>query len=663
MDKLLLFPGKSERGIFTYVIDTELHHLTKTAAEYHPEIAQYIRTAQAITGKTQILLTALGAGEWWGCNVNGDYFPEGALSHPGDDFGHKTFETTAKIYKHHVNKDPKASYGDVRLAVYNDRYHRVELIVILDNAKAPDIVERINNGDYPEWSMGCRVPYDVCSICSNKARTAKEYCEHLKYYMGRIHPGTGKQAYAINTRPKFFDISQVLIGADKIAKTLRKVASAGERSAISSAILAEKMAVSAKSAEIQKEVPATSVAPASQEAIDTLTQSIPEIKAQEKALPTDVLDRLGRFNLSDVMSTMSMLGILPKPQEFQRIILISIGKKPMADQLDKHAMCFDPMMVPDAKLAHMKLLDISEDRFRPEIASILDPYMADRSYMATHLGPRLIAMEKNGSEDQPLPQFIKWGEEDERKPISIIPIMALAAGLYAALGQKAGPVVAGGLDKLIMKHPALAAALAISAPMIFNSVVGPRRTGQHDAAGEPQNSDTVDIAKRIEEMRQKPYTKTATQLGPATKRLFLGIPAVYMASGILQKQRQMNPHEQEGRVKAFIRKYPDLIGSALAVDAMAGSRGTHGLLKNTVPKVEGLFRKGLSAMGKVAEEGVLKTASAHDFISNSLIWPLAAGGANLPAKVMGGLFDQAVLEVSKKVLSNKKQGTKINSVN
>lgn len=659
MDKLLLFPGKSEKGVFTYVIDAELPHLTKTAAEYHPHIAQYIRTAAAIPGKTQILLTALGAGEWWGCNVNGDYFPEGALAHPGDDFGHKTFETTAKIYKHHINKDPKASYGDVRLAVYNDRYHRVELIVILDNAKAPDIVERINNGDYPEWSMGCRVPYDVCSICANKARTSKEYCEHLKYYMGRIHPATGKQAYAINTRPKFFDISQVLIGADKIAKTLLKVAATADKPAISSAVLAEKMAVADKAATITKEIPAGDP-PASQESIDTLVNSIPEVKASERPLPTEVLDRLGRFNLSDTMSTLSMLGILPKPQEFQRIILISIGKKPMADQLDKHGMCFDPMMVPEAKTAHLKLLDISADRFRPEICSVVEPYMSERSYMASHLGPRLIAMEKSAATYE-LPTFIKWGSEDERKPVSIIPLMALAAGLYAALGQKAGPAAATGLDKLIIQHPGLAAALAISAPMIFNSVVGPKRTGQYDAM-EPRSSDRVDIAQRIEEMRQKPYTKTATQLGPASKRLFLGIPAVYMASGVLQKQRHMNPHDQEGRAKRFIRQNPDLIGAALAVDALAGERGTHGLLKNVAPKAESAFKRGLSTLGKVAEES-LKTASAHDFISNSLIWPLAAGGANLPAKVMGGLFDQAVLEVSKKVLSNKKQGTKINNVN
>jgi hypothetical protein len=71
MDKLLLFPGRTDKGVFTYVIDAEKSYLEKTACEYHPTIAAYIHNAKPIKGKTQILLTALGAGEYWGC------FPEG----------------------------------------------------------------------------------------------------------------------------------------------------------------------------------------------------------------------------------------------------------------------------------------------------------------------------------------------------------------------------------------------------------------------------------------------------------------------------------------------------------------------------------------------------------------------------------------------------------
>lgn len=651
MDKLLHFSGKSEKGIFTYVVDNELPYLLKTAAEFHPEIAAYMRNAKKIPGKTQILLTALGAGEYWGDNNNGDFFTEEGLVNSTPEYGHKTFETNAKIYKNHVNKDPNKSYGDVALAVYNIIYHRVELIVILDDAKAPDIAEEIANGIYPEWSMGCRIPWDECSICGNRAKTIKEYCEHLRYRMGQIDQVTKKKIYAINRTPKFFDISKVLIGADKTAKTLKKVASFAQKIEITpSAVLAEKQA------EINKVVP-TDGPPASQDSIDTLMHSIPEVKAQEKPMSTDMMDRLGRFNLSDVMSTLSFLGILPKPQEFQRILLISIGKKNIADQLDQHNMCFEP--TDECSDQHKNMLDISPHRFNPNILDLVKNIVPDRSYMAPHLGRRIIIMSKTAGAPEYIPNFIKTSE---RKPIGIIPVMALAAGLYAALGSKSGDAIAGGLEGLIRKHPALAAALAISVPLIFNNVFGSKNIGQFDA-GKMQSSDTINLADRINEMRQKPFNKTATLMGPASKRLFLGIPAVYMASGLLQKHKQSNPYEEEGKIKSFIRKYPDLISAGLAADAIAGAKGTHGILEHGLPKVDRMFRKTLSAFGKVAEEHpLLKSASAHDFISNSLIWPLAAGGANLPAKIVGGLFDQAVIETSKKVLSNRKQEGKINNV-
>ena len=170
IDKLLTFPGKTENGIFTFSIDAEKNYLEKTAAEYHPTIGAYINDARPINGVTQILLTALGAGEWWGNNVNGDYFREIMLAHEGENYGYRTFKTMAKVYKHHLNKpDKHPNYGDVLLTVYNPVYHRVELIVGVRNADAPDIEKRMENGDYPEWSMGCRVPFDVCNICGNKA--------------------------------------------------------------------------------------------------------------------------------------------------------------------------------------------------------------------------------------------------------------------------------------------------------------------------------------------------------------------------------------------------------------------------------------------------------------------------------------------------------------
>lgn len=669
-----MFSGKTDKGIFCHVIDTEQDFLVKTAAEYHPEIAAYINNAQKIEGKTQVLLTALGSGEYWGDNVNGDYFPENQLANPTDDFGYRTFVTTAKVFKHHVNKDPKAAYGDVAISVYNSKYKRVELIIVIDNYKAPDLAARVDAGEYPDWSMGCRVPYDVCSICHNKARTRKEYCEHLRYYIGKIHPGTGKKAYAINIKPKFFDISYVLIGADKIAKTLKKVAyAAGTGPVISSALIAEKMAAH-KAAAINKRIPANSEnPPASQEAISDLVHAIPEVKSKEAPLPREVLNDLGKRDLSKTVSTLAMLGILPKPREFQRIILVNIGKRDVADQLDEKRMCFDPASVPDPSPAHEKILGLDGNRFDPGIMSILKPFMESRSYAAPHLGRRMVIMIKRGAAAEDYDSgttLLKFSAEDsERKPLGIVPLMLLMAGLYSAFGRKAPTEGAGMIDKVLAKQPGIAAAMAAGVPLVFNKLIGAHTKGQFDPAGLDPHPDTNDMLASIEARRQKPYLKVAgiksmLTSNPAAKRLFLGVPAVYMASGILQKQRQTNPFEQEGRVKSFIRKNPDVLGAALAVDAMmalTGKGSTKLLRKFAEPTTQagGYWHKIVAVLGD--DIPYLKTASAEDFLSSSLIWPLAISRANLPARIAGGLFDQAALEASKKLLSNKSKGNTINS--
>ena len=648
MDKLLLFPGASEKGVFTFLIDNERDHLVKTAAEYHPTIAAYINSAKKIPGKTQILLTALGASEWWGPNRNFDAFPEAALAHEGDDYGYKTFEKNAHVFRHHINKIERGdqAYGVVALAVYNPIYHRVELIVSLDNSTAGDIVARIENGDYPEWSMGTKVPFDVCSICGNKAPTRKQYCHHLKYYLGKIEPESGRLAYAINTKPNFFDISQVLIGADRTAKTLKKVASY-QYPVISSALLAEKMAEK-KEATIEKEVPASNEPPASQQ---ELVDGIAEVKSREPALPRPVLNRLGEAGLPRALSTLTMMGIIPKPQEFQRIILISIKRPDIADKLDDAGISFDPMMRPDPTPDDMQRLDLSAGHFDPGIFDMVRPYMADRSYAAPLLGKRLSIMIEKQAEVQKLPRFVKVAADDDRKPVGIIPLLTVAAGLYAALARKAAPEAVGKIDGLIARHPGLAAALGVGAYMVHKQMFGAGMKGQTQLPeGDP---DTNDLASRVEQLRSKPFLKVGAAIGPAAKQVFLGVPAAYMASGIAQKHHEASPQDQQRRIFHFIRQYPDVISAGLTLSALADLHG-----KGVYSHLHGAKEFAKTHLGKI-KSMVEKSASAGDFVSGALIWPLAFGGAGLPGRVAGGLFDQAAFEASKKLLSDRNKPSTI----
>lgn len=178
-----------------------------------------------------VVYSALGAKEAWGANLNGDGFSEKNLIGDGETYGHKTFEN-GHYFDNHVNKDPKKSKGHIVFSVYNKKMKRVEILVALDRTKAKSDIEKLDAGGHLEVSMGTRVPYDVCSICGCKAKNDQERCEHLApdddgkpNKMIRSILKDGRMVYMDNERPKFFDISKVLVAADQTSKDLLKVAS------------------------------------------------------------------------------------------------------------------------------------------------------------------------------------------------------------------------------------------------------------------------------------------------------------------------------------------------------------------------------------------------------------------------------------------------------
>lgn len=170
--------------------------------------------------KTAVHTIAMTASEKFGFNRNGDGWKRANLQRD-----HPTFISHAKVFRHHKNTPMDPSYGVVKAAMYNEDMDRVELLMELDNSKCAEelsLLER--NGSYPV-SMACKIAHDVCSICSNKAKTPREYCWHVKEALGKILDD-GKVVGVDNPNSTFFDISRVVRPADRVAYTLKK-ASAG----------------------------------------------------------------------------------------------------------------------------------------------------------------------------------------------------------------------------------------------------------------------------------------------------------------------------------------------------------------------------------------------------------------------------------------------------
>ena len=604
MYKLVTFSGYDTSGPHIFPIepdpDRTIGHI-KMARALPSEIEQYIRTAKPIPGKTQLLIDAMGAGEYYGSNVNGDYFPEEALRHDGPDYGHKTFQLYAYPFKHHVNKDPARAYGEkVTLSSYDPQMHRVLLIVSVDDSKCQDILGDLANNRYWDVSMGCRVPWDECSICRNRARNRSEYCPHLRYQMNKILQD-GRRVFAYNRLPKFFDISFVTIGAEKASHILKKVAHEGrvfeivtpsaELGEIFYAKLAaqEKGATQKKEADIDKDVPSqptanvSGVTPEDKSKLLSFMDAAGDVKTRETPLPPAVLDRVSEFPLNEIFSTLTSLGIGLHPPEFQRIILIKQGAKALANKLASHRLVFDETKAASSppKWA-LGMGSFSPNSINEKIAMLLSPYVSERSCYPEILRDRLVRMEKSADIEgynRNTPWYPMTDEQRRRSSgiQGLVPASAaLAAGFLAF--KKAFPEIMAKAPlsiQTLAKYPwmlPLLVGAGVAASVGGSSMSTPQPLSNH---GTGRGLDAKNTPAYHE-----PKVASVARLGL--------IPLAYMYSGVQQKRWQRG--ERLNALDRMIALRPDLfaLGSFAAGPSVA--RGiknlADGLMKSGSESIE-----------------------------------------------------------------------------
>jgi len=334
-------------------------------ASMSQELVEFIESLKALNGKTYALVNALSAGEYFGPNRNGDYFPEDSLKQY-----HKTFEALGHVYKHHVNKDPNIALGKVLYSHYNNMMHRVELVLELDDKRASDVINKLNSGYLPSVSMGCKVPWDECSICHNRAKNRNEYCEHLLKQMNKVLPD-GRKVYAKNLRPKFFDISIVLIPAEKTAGFLKVINGSLPESTNYHKKLAFynsnsyiKLAELDNVAEIKKEVTSNDADIAVSK---NPKQLVNLVRHAQNKIDNDVLCKLSEFPLNETLSTMLVLRILPTKEDFQKLALYYLGNNELADELESNKIVFQ------IKETNTIPNDIKFDNFNTKVAELLLP--------------------------------------------------------------------------------------------------------------------------------------------------------------------------------------------------------------------------------------------------------------------------------------------------
>jgi len=104
------------------------------------------------TSKNHFLchLIALGDGEHYSYNKNGDYFPKEACIKY-----HDTFVKNGHFFREHKNQDPKFKIGMVKASFYNHNMGRVELVIEGDRNLCPDIYDSVKNNQSRSYSMSC----------------------------------------------------------------------------------------------------------------------------------------------------------------------------------------------------------------------------------------------------------------------------------------------------------------------------------------------------------------------------------------------------------------------------------------------------------------------------------------------------------------------------
>jgi len=316
--------GKLYRTIYPVYPGNGLFRKIAEASDLDPELQAFVSNLKSDPNKIFVVAVAMGAGESWSSNVNGDWFGREDLIKK-----HHTFKKNGKVFHLHDNTAHSKSYGEILFSRYNKLMDRVELVFSIDRNEMPDVVKDIEDGNTVDVSMGTKVAFDVCSICNKQSKRFSDYCQHLKYEMNKIYPD-GRKVYALNPDPNFFDISIVDTGADRTAKILAKVAS--EHRIIHSAALAEKLSINKENMLDKGDDTDISVEKALPEKLKLYWEHLGK-SVDDNCNDLDLREFPGSFGIGDILGLLTDNNILARPHEFASLLADRSGMKSISDDI------------------------------------------------------------------------------------------------------------------------------------------------------------------------------------------------------------------------------------------------------------------------------------------------------------------------------------------
>lgn len=431
-----------KRAYFAGVHDGEpLHRIVRPGemiktAGLSPKAASVIDTLRPDPKYTFVLSNAMGNSKFFGSNSNTDWYGHNphldfdGLTHAwegiGQDvesdrergknwpFGYPCFYG-ATIYAHHKNTDPALyGFGDVLFAGYNDAMQRVELVLRVNNDEAQrkghsTILDRIRRCERVDTSMGCRVPFDLCSICTDwdevkkawktfdpkkhahpgvailqyhrktkpirgLAVTKLDYCEDMQQRRGQVLPD-GRKVYVYNDFPRFYDESFVWIGADRTARVMWFLQDSSSPPPAARPVTGRPSlealleSLRSKFSSMDKEIPGSMV-----------EASMRESDSAVEMLEPNIVPGGSVGDLRETLSSLAALGVVATPGEFQNLVL----EPKAASALQKLGHVFD-----DRVSGVDDTYAVSAELVSDKLAYAYAPFMGERSSFAPFLAARL----------------------------------------------------------------------------------------------------------------------------------------------------------------------------------------------------------------------------------------------------------------------------------
>jgi len=130
-------------------------------------------------------------------NNNSDIFPESELKKAARDWIGKP------LCKDHISDSVDGIRGIILDTHYDEKLKQVVGLCALDRINYADLAKKVETGIVRYGSMGTAVETSVCSECGNKAKTAKEYCDHVtkRSAWGEINVGLKPIEYSLVVQP------------------------------------------------------------------------------------------------------------------------------------------------------------------------------------------------------------------------------------------------------------------------------------------------------------------------------------------------------------------------------------------------------------------------------------------------------------------------------